>query len=281
MPELPEVEVVRRGLERHLVGATLSAVTVFDSRALKRHPGSPEGFVTGLTGATILSAERRGKFMWLPLSTGQALVVHLGMSGQIRVLGEDAPKHERIRMILDGRPPVSFHDQRLFGSLALDEFVETPNGRVPSQVAHIARDALDPEVDDTALIARLRKRTVAVKNAMLNQEIVSGIGNIYADEALWAAKIHYATPADRIAVATYRELLAAVRAVMRTALDQGGTSFDSLYVNVNGESGYFDVSLNAYGQTGQPCPRCGTAIVREPWQNRSSHFCPRCQKRRR
>lgn len=280
MPELPEVEVVRRGLERHLVGARVEAVTVFDARALKRHPGSAENFVDALAGATIVSAERRGKFMWCPLDSGQALVVHLGMSGQIRVLGDDSPKHERVRLLLHDRPPVSFHDQRLFGSLALDEFVETSTGRVPSQVAHIARDVLDPELDDADLIRRLRKRTVAVKNALLNQELVSGIGNIYADEALWQAKVHYATPADRVSASTYRDLLAAVRSVMRGALDVGGTSFDALYVNVNGESGYFDVSLNAYGQTGRPCPRCGTAIVREPWQNRSSHFCPRCQRRR-
>ena len=291
MPELPEVEVVRRGLDRHLVGARIDSVVVFDSRALKRHPASANDFAARLAGATVLAAVRRGKFMWCPLDSGEALVVHLGMSGQIRVLGEDSPKHERVRLVLAGRPPVSFHDQRLFGSLALDVTAPTSDGlpagfgsgsiELPSQVAHIARDILDPAFDDEALIRRLRKRTVAVKNTLLNQELVSGIGNIYADEALWAARVHYATPADRISVRSYRELLAAVRTVMRGALDVGGTSFDSLYVNVNGESGYFDVSLNAYGQTGKPCPRCATAIVRQPWQNRSSHFCPQCQRRRR
>lgn len=291
VPELPEVEVVRRGLEGHLVGARIDAVTVFDSRALKRHPGSADDFAQRLAGATVTAAVRRGKFMWCPLDSGEALVVHLGMSGQIRVLGDDSPKHERVRLLLADRPPVSFHDQRLFGSLALDVTAPTVDGLpagfgsdaayIPSQVAHIARDILDPALDDEALIRRFRLRTVAVKTALLNQELVSGIGNIYADEALWAAKVHYATPADRISATTYRDLLAAVRHVMRGALDVGGTSFDSLYVNVNGESGYFDVSLNAYGQTGRACPRCGTAIVREPWQNRSSHFCPKCQRRRR
>lgn len=291
VPELPEVEVVRRGLERHLVGSRIESVTVFDARALKRHPGSADDFATRLAGTTVLAAVRRGKFMWCPLDSGDALVVHLGMSGQIRVLGDDSPRHERVRLALAGRPPVSFHDQRLFGSLALDVSAPTADGLpagfgspsldIPSQVEHIARDVLDPALDDRDVIARLRKRTVAVKTALLNQEIVSGIGNIYADEALWAARIHYATQADRVSVAAYRELLEAVRAVMRRALDVGGTSFDSLYVNVNGESGYFDVSLNAYGQTGLPCPRCGTPIVREPWQNRSSHFCPKCQRRRR
>ena len=291
MPELPEVEVVRRGVELHLVGSRIESVDVFDPRALKRHRGSAVDFASRLTGLTVLAAVRRGKFLWCPLDSGDALVVHLGMSGQVRVADGIVVKHERVRLTLDGRPSVSFHDQRLFGSLALDvlqpvadEFpagVGSDDRTIPSQVAHIARDVLDPAVDDGALIRRVRSRTVAVKAALLNQELVSGVGNIYADEALWRAKIHYATPADRISPAQYRELLAALREVMSAALEQGGTSFDALYVNVNGESGYFDVSLDAYGQTGSPCSRCGTAIAREKWLNRSSHFCPRCQRRRR
>ena len=291
VPELPEVEVVRRGVERHLVGSRIDSVEVFDQRALKRHRGSANDFAVRLAGVTVQAAVRRGKFMWCPLDSGDALVIHLGMSGQIRVADSVTTKHERVRLTLDGRPSVSFHDQRLFGSLALDALQPTkdglPAGRgsdgllIPSQVAHIARDVLDPAVDDSALIRRFRSRTVAVKTAILNQELVSGVGNIYADEALWRARIHYATPADRVSPAKYRELLSALRDVMSVALDHGGTSFDSLYVNVNGESGYFDVSLDAYGQTGKPCARCATAIVREPWQNRSSHFCPRCQRRLR
>ena len=194
------------------------------------------------------------------------------MSGQIRVVDGDPIRHERVRLTLDGRPAVSFVDQRLFGSLALDSLVDGQDGFpaglgsdspfVPSSVTHIARDILDPALDVDALIARFRKRTTGVKVAMLNQGLVSGIGNIYADEALWAARIHYATPADRIRPIEYRRLFDAVRS----------------YVNVNGESGYFDVSLNAYGQEGKPCARCDTLIVREPWQNRSSHFCPACQR---
>jgi len=289
VPELPEVEVVRRGVERHLVGSRIDSVEVFDQRALKRHRGSANDFAVRLAGATVEAAVRRGKFMWCPLDSGDALVIHLGMSGQIRVADAATTRHERVRLTLDGRPAVSFHDQRLFGSLALDALQLTQDGLpagwgstgllIPSQVAHIARDVLDPAVDDAALIRRFRSRTVAVKTAILNQELVSGVGNIYADEALWRARIHYATPADRVSPAKYRELLSALRDVMSVALDHGGTSFDSLYVNVNGESGYFDVSLDAYGQSGKPCARCGTAIVREPWQNRSSHFCPRCQRR--
>ncbi len=288
MPELPEVEVVRRGLLTHLVGARVADVTVYDARALKRHPGSAAHFATTLTGARIESAVRRGKFVWCPLDTGDALVIHLGMSGQIRIVDAEPIRHERVRLALNGRPPIAFVDQRLFGSLALDSLVQGQDGfpaglgsdssLVPSSVTHIARDILDPALDVDSLIARLRKRTTGVKVAMLNQGLVSGIGNIYADEALWAAQIHYATPADRIRPIDYRRLFDAVRAVMTTALDAGGTSFDALYVNVNGESGYFDVSLNAYGQDGKPCARCDTLIVREPWQNRSSHFCPSCQR---
>jgi formamidopyrimidine-DNA glycosylase len=290
VPELPEVEVVRRGLLTHLVGATVTEVIVRDARALKRHQGSAQNFTSTLTGARIHSAIRRGKFVWSPLGDGRVLVVHLGMSGQIRVVTGDAIRHERVRLVLDDRDPVAFVDQRLFGSLAIDTLVEVSDGHpaglgsdstlVPASVAHIARDILDPAMDIDVLIARFRKRTTGVKIALLNQNLVSGIGNIYADEALWAAGIHYATPADRIRPVDYRRLFDAVREVMRTALEAGGTSFDALYVNVNGESGYFDVSLNAYGQEGKPCPRCENLIVREPWQNRSSHFCPHCQRRR-
>ena len=288
MPELPEVEVVRRGLLTHLVGARVTNVTVFDARALKRHAGSAAHFATTLTGARIESAVRRGKFVWCPLDSGDALVIHLGMSGQIRIVDGEPIRHERVRLVLDGKPSVAFVDQRLFGSLALDSLVDgqeefparlgSDSARIPTSVTHIARDILDPALDIDALIARFRKRTTGVKVAMLNQRLVSGIGNIYADEALWAARIHYATPADRIRPIDYRRLFGAVREVMTTALDAGGTSFDALYVNVNGESGYFDVSLNAYGQDGKPCARCDTLIVREPWQNRSSHFCPSCQR---
>ncbi|MEN9910707.1 MAG: Formamidopyrimidine-DNA glycosylase [Actinomycetota bacterium] len=288
MPELPEVEVVRRGLLTHLVGARVTGVTVFDARALKRHPGSAAHFASTLMGARIESAVRRGKFVWCPLDSGDALVIHLGMSGQIRIVDGEPIRHERVRLVLDGKPSVAFVDQRLFGSLALDSLVDgqdvfpaglgSDSARIPSSVTHIARDILDPALDVDALIGRFRKRTTGVKVAMLNQGLVSGIGNIYADEALWAARIHYATPADRIRPIDYRRLFVAVREVMTTALDAGGTSFDALYVNVNGESGYFDLSLNAYGQDGKPCARCDTLIVREPWQNRSSHFCPSCQR---
>jgi formamidopyrimidine-DNA glycosylase len=288
VPELPEVEVVRRGIVSHLVGARIDDVRIFDIRALKRHQGSAESFRDALTGATVLAAVRRGKFVWCPLDSGAVLVAHLGMSGQFRVPGSEPLRHERVRLVLAGRPDFSFVDQRLFGSLAVDTTVTTADGfpggagsdspLLAQQVAHIARDVLDVNLDVESVIASMRRRSVGVKVALLNQSIVSGVGNIYADEALWAAGIHYLTPANRVTAAEYRDLFAHCQRIMSAALDAGGTSFDELYVNVNGESGYFDLSLHAYGQQGKPCGRCGAPIERAKWQNRSSHFCPVCQR---
>ena len=302
MPELPEVEVVRRGVDPYCGEWVIDRVDVFDSRALKRHPGPVEDFIQLLTGTTLQGALRRGKFLWFPLSrdgtdAGRALLCHLGMSGQL-LLGESAEQFgPLLRVALSLRHPdgrdmmIGFVDQRLFGSLAIDALVDTgvthPAGhggedpRIPSQAAHIARDPLDPHSDDKALAARLRARRTGIKRALLDQGLISGVGNIYADEALWATKLHYDYPSDRLRPAVVRELLANVRDVFSRALQEGGTSFDWQYVNVNGQSGYFSQSLNAYGQNGRPCPRCGRTIVREPFMNRSSFRCPRCQPRPR
>lgn len=285
MPELPEVEVVRAGLEPALVGSRIDSVEVFDPRSLKRHDARRGDFVGMLQGATVLSAERRGKFMWFPLDSGDALVTHLGMSGQVLLRDLDAAqdRHLRIQYVIThpqhGQLLVNFVDQRIFGSMAVDELVEQPSGLVPSQAAHIALDPLDPFFDDDLFITRLRKKSTGVKRALLDQTLISGVGNIYADESLWAAKIHGEKPSDALSKAKARELLDAVRAILRKALEEGGTSFDEQYVNVNGESGYFSHSLNAYGQQGKPCPRCGTAIRRVTFMNRGSHFCPKCQKK--
>lgn len=294
MPELPEVEVVRAGLEPAVVGARIAAVDVLDVRALTRHTG-PD-FAATLTGRTIDGAARRGKFLWLPLSgsSGDAVLAHLGMSGQmlLRDAGAPAERHERIRLFLDhpdhGDLAVVFADQRTFGSLALDTLVPTPDGApggfgtgepvVPSQVAHIARDPLDPAFDDTAFQAALRRKASAVKRVLLDQTVISGVGNIYADESLWAARIHPETPASALSTRAVRRLLAEIRAVLVKALAEGGTSFDAQYVNVNGQAGYFSHSLNAYGRTGQPCPRCGRPLRRVTFMNRSSHYCARCQR---
>jgi formamidopyrimidine-DNA glycosylase len=277
VPELPEVETVRRGLEHTVVGRTVSAVEVRHDRAVRRHVPGPDDFAAALTGRTLLAARRRGKYLWLPLDSGDALVVHLGMSGQLVALAADVPDgpHLRVRLrFTDGGLELRFIDQRTFGGMQVD-----PGGaELPHPLEHIARDPFDPLFDDAVFAKTLRARRTGIKRAMLDQSLVSGIGNMYADEALWRAKLHYARPTASLTDRQVRTLLAAVRAVMTEALAAGGTTFDGLYVNVNGESGYFDVSLDAYGREGEPCRRCGTAIVREAFMNRSSFFCPHCQK---
>ncbi len=302
MPELPEVEVVRLGLEPALVGSTISSVEIFEPRSLKRHDARRGDFVAMLEGRTVLSAQRRGKFLWFPLDSadsaasaagghgGDALVAHLGMSGQVLLRAPDAAldRHLRIQYHVShpvqGELAINFVDQRIFGSMAVDELVTQRIGRgggevlVPSQAAHIALDPLDPTFDDDAFIARLRSKSTGIKRALLDQTLISGIGNIYADEALWAARLHFEKSCVTVTGKQARTLLAEVRQVLTKALAEGGTSFDAQYVNVNGESGYFSHSLNAYGQQGKPCPRCGTEMRRVSFMNRGSHFCPRCQK---
>lgn len=284
MPELPEVEVVRAGLEPALVGATIERVEVFDARSLKRHDARRGDFVGMLTGVQVVSAQRRGKFMWFPLATGDALVVHLGMSGQVLLRTTDAPTDRHLRIQFTVRTAtgdtvlVNFVDQRIFGSMAVDSMLTVGEREVPSQVAHIAPDPLEPAFDDEAFITRVRGKHTGIKRALLDQTVISGVGNIYADESLWASKIHAERACDSLSKAHVRTLLGEVRAVLNKALGEGGTSFDAQYLNVNGEAGYFAHSLNAYGRQGQPCSRCGTAIRRVSFMNRGTHFCPRCQR---
>ena len=281
VPELPEVEVVRRGLERWVVGRTVADTEVRHPRAVRRHLTGADDLVARLKDRTLHSAERRGKYLWLPLAdTGEALLGHLGMSGQLLVLPAAEPEgpHLRVRVAFaDGGPELRYVDQRTFGGLS----VEPLAGEVPAVIAHIARDPLDPAFDEEAVAGRLRRRRTGIKRALLDQSLVSGVGNIYADEALWRARLHYARPTETLTRPAVARLLAAVREVMGEALAAGGTSFDSLYVNVNGESGYFDRSLDVYGREHQPCRRCGTPIRRDPFMNRSSYTCPRCQPRPR
>lgn len=299
MPELPEVEVVRAGLAPAVAGATILGVTVTDERALTRHPGSGEHFEAALTGRGIAAAVRRGKFLWLPLTEAQGdptttIVAHLGMSGQLLLRPPGAPpeRHERVRIDIahpdHGDLAVVFSDQRTFGSLAVDSLIPTADGApggygasfptTPLQVAHIARDPLDPAFRDAEFRAALARKGSAIKRVLLDQTTISGVGNIYADEALWAARIHPETPARLLSARSVNRLLSEVRGVLAKALAEGGTSFDAQYVNVNGQAGYFAHSLNAYGRTGQPCPRCGRPIVRASFMNRSSHYCPHCQR---
>lgn len=283
MPELPEVEVVRAGLEPHLVGQQIVDVVIHDERVLKRHLGGPESFADELCNTRVVQACRRGKFLWFPLdSQDRAWTMHLGMSGQalVQPVGTSPVRHERVTVVLESGQHISYVDQRMFGGLAIVDLIDQGGQSIPETMTHVARDALDPKLDLAVLARQIKKSSSHIKRVLLNQRIVSGVGNIYADEALWRNKTHYEQAADRMSVKKIETLLGHVRDVMSEALDQGGTSFDALYVNVNGMSGYFSRSLNVYGQEDKPCPRCGTPIDRAPFMNRSSHYCRVCQRRR-
>ena len=340
MPELPEVETVRAGIADHSLGRPVQAVRVVDARSLRRHLPGPAHFEAALTGRALRGAYRRGKYLWLTLSEAdgtladEALVVHLGMSGQLLVRDEpgcesgndsgsdsearaafdEQPRHLRVALELgraeatggaaSTRQRLLFVDQRIFGGMFLSPLVpdvpaavaaneaapgEVPLDEVPERflvpeaVKHIARDPLDEFFDPAAVRRKFLRTSSGIKKVLLDQSVISGVGNIYADEALWRARLHYAKPARTLSAAQTRELLEAVTDVLRESLAAGGTSFDALYVNVLGESGYFERSLNAYGRAGEPCHRCAEAgrtslIVREPFQNRSSYRCPHCQR---
>jgi formamidopyrimidine-DNA glycosylase len=280
VPELPEVETVRQGLAKWVTGRRISTVEVRHPRAIRRHLPGDEHFAAVLRGRTITGVARRGKYLWLPLDSGDAIIAHLGMSGQLLMQPAAAPDevHLRVRMTFtDDGPQLRFVDQRTFGGMSVSE----DGAELPAEIAHIARDPLDPLFDDELFVAGLRGKHTEVKRALLDQTLISGIGNIYADEALWRAQLHGARPTDALTRPAVRRLLAHVRDVLGEAIVAGGTTFDALYVNVNGESGYFDRSLNAYGREGQSCRRCGTMMRREQFMNRSSYSCPRCQPRPR
>jgi formamidopyrimidine-DNA glycosylase len=283
VPELPEVETVRAGVDRWVVGRRVGEVEVFGARTLRRHPPGPADFTARIAGRTVTAACRRGKFLWLPLDDGARLIAHLGMSGQLRCVEPGTPDgpHLRARFRFDDAgPELRFIDQRTFGALALagDEVDEYG---VPAVLSHVAPDPFEPAFDPARFSAALRRRRTGLKRALLDQTLVSGIGNIYADESLWEARLHYARATEGVRPGEIARLLAAVREVMSAAIRAGGTSFDALYVAVNGQSGWFDRSLEVYGREGEPCSRCGTAIARERFTNRSSYLCPRCQRRPR
>lgn len=280
MPELPEVETVRAGIASHILNREINQVSVFHPRAIRRHQLGEQDFVVRLTGNQICAVNRRGKFIWLPFES-DALIIHLGMSGQCLVVPTESAtlRHERIRIsFTDRKSDLVFVDQRTFGGMQLDQLTQQADGgMLPRSISHIAKDPFDPTFDLGMAVDRLRKRNTEVKRALLDQSLVSGIGNIYADEALWQAQIHPRNIASKLTASAAAELLLAAQQVMQAALGQGGTSFDSLYVNVNGESGYFARDLNVYGRAGEPCPRCARPVKREKFTNRSSHLCPRCQ----
>ena len=275
MPELPEVETVRRGLAHLLTGFTFRSAQDLHPRLLKTASLAP---LSTVIGARITGINRRGKFLWFELNRDHTLVAHLGMSGQFLIAQKDrpAPGHVRAHFRLSrglNKREVAFSDQRTFGWLSIEQLT---NG-IPQSALHIAVDPFDPRFDRTAVITQMKSRKAAIKSVILNQEIMSGVGNIYADESLWRAKIHPETPACDLSTRKIGSLIDAATAVMAEAIKAGGTSFDSLYINVNGESGFFETSLAAYGQEHQPCPRCGREIRRIAFGGRSSHFCPKCQ----
>jgi formamidopyrimidine-DNA glycosylase len=283
VPELPEVETVRVGLERWVVGRQIREVSVFGPRTLRRYPPGPVEFADRLRGRRIVGARRRGKFLWLPLDDAGQLLAHLGMSGQflaVPVGTLDGP-HLRARFTFDDEgPELRFMDQRTFGGLSLADDGVSDDG-VPLALAHVAPDPFESAFDPVAWSAALRRRRTGVKRAILDQSLISGVGNIYADESLWLAKLHFARATEGLTRAEADRLLAAIRAVMQAAIEAGGTSFDAMYVAVNGESGWFDRSLEVYGREGEPCSRCGTPIIRMQFTNRSSFLCPHCQRRPR
>jgi formamidopyrimidine-DNA glycosylase len=279
VPELPEVETVRRGLEQHVTGRTIDEVEVLHPRAVRRHAAGAADFAAALRGRGVGAPLRRGKYLWLP-AADDALLAHLGMSGQLLVGEPERPlsPHVRVRFTFrDGGPDLRFTDQRTFGHL----LVSVGGAELPSVIGHIAPDPLEPAFDRAAFAARLRARRTGIKRALLDQSLVSGVGNIYADEALWRAKLHWARASDRLRGPDVNRLVDAVQEVFGDALRVGGTSFDSLYVNVNGQSGYFDRSLAVYGRAGLPCPRCGAPVRRDAFMNRSAFSCPVCQPRPR
>ena len=279
MPELPEVETVRRGLAEHVAGRAVDEVEVLHPRAVRRHAAGAADFAAALRGRVLNAPLRRGKYLWLPVGD-DALLAHLGMSGQLLVGegGRPLSPHVRVRFTFrDGGPDLRFTDQRTFGHLLF-----SPGGaRLPAVIAHIAPDPLEPAFNQAAFAARLRSRRTGIKRALLDQSLISGVGNIYADEALWRARLHWARAADRLRGPDVNRLVDAVQEVFADALNVGGTSFDHLYVNVSGQSGYFERSLAVYGRAGQPCPRCGAPVRRDAFMNRSSYSCPACQPRPR
>lgn len=277
MPELPEVETVRRGLERFVRGRVIASAAVCHPRAVRRQVGGPDGFTALTGGRRVEAARRRGKYLWLPLDSGDALLAHLGMSGQLLVVppGVVPERHLRARFTFSDRgPDLCFVDQRTFGNLAV---VPAGGDGVPMPIAHIAPDPLEAAFDEEAFARAMRRKRTSVKRALLDQTLISGVGNIYADEALWRAGVHWARPTASLTRGEIAAVVAAVRDVMSAAVAVGGTSFDSLYVDVNGRSGYFDRSLDVYGREGRPCRRCGAPIRRDPFMNRSAFTCPVCQ----
>ncbi len=271
MPELPEVETTRRGVGPLLRGHTVTGVTVREARL--RQPVSPS-LAHRLRGLRLLAVERRAKYLLFRFDPG-TLIVHLGMSGSLRLVPPRTPfrKHDHVE-IRFGRPRVlRFHDPRRFGLVL---WTSAPSDAHPL-LRDLGPEPWDPSFDATYLHALSRGRSTAVKNFIMNGRVVVGVGNIYASEALHRAGVHPQRPAGRISAARYGRIVSAVREVLAEAVAAGGTTLRD-FANTDGEPGYFRVRLLVYGRAGEPCD-CGAGIIRQRViGQRSSFYCPNCQR---
>jgi formamidopyrimidine-DNA glycosylase len=270
MPELPEVETTRRGVEPHCLNRTVEQVNVRDARL--RWP-VPDTLPAVLRGQVITAVERRGKYLLFRTPIG-SLLVHLGMSGSLRVVAPaDTPgRHDHIDLLLDGGACLRYHDPRRFGC-----FLWQPPGEVHSLLSHLGPEPLSGDFDGQLLHRLSRGRKGPVKNFIMDGKVVVGVGNIYANEALFLSGIHPARAAGRISLARYRRLSDNIKRVLTSAIDQGGTTLRD-FVGGDGKPGYFAQQLHVYGRSGQPCGACGGELRELRLGQRSSVYCVTCQR---
>ena len=267
MPELPEVETVRRELEPWLRGRRVVSANLVDAQ-----PGPKYENLLNASGRQILEVTRRGKFLILPLEGEQDLIIHLGMTG---IITPDEPeKHVRVRLELEDAPTLYFQDVRRFG-----RFLVVPSGDYSTlpTLHQMGPEPLSDDFNDKQFAQALERSKTPIKTYLLSQKPVSGVGNIYADEALWGAKIHPLTPANRVPKRQISLLVVMIKDVLEASIRVQGTTLRD-YRTTNGEVGAYLDELKAYGQKESPCPRCGTPISKIVVGGRGTHFCPSCQK---
>jgi formamidopyrimidine-DNA glycosylase len=276
VPELPEVETIRRDLRAAVCGQRITAVTVSGLRSVRRHPDR-RVFASGLEGQTLLEVSRKGKYLVCRLDGGQALVIHLGMSGQL-LLSEGAtspPPHAHVRLGLSGGGELRFVDPRTFGQLFLS--VPCSSGTVP-ELTHLGPDALEDRLDEERLALALSTRQTRLKALLVDQRFLAGIGNIYSDEILFAAGLRWDRRAGSLSRQEARVLHRAMQATLAAAIQARGSSLaDAQYRDLYGVPGRYQLQHQVYGREGLPCPRCRAPVVRERWAGRSSFWCRACQ----
>ncbi len=272
MPELPEVEVIRRGLAPRLQNRRILAVAVGEKRL--RQESSPGEFSRWLPGRSILELERRGKYLLCRLEGGVTLLLHLGMTG--RLLLRPAPSqplpHAHLILQLEGGLELVFQDVRRFGQALV-----FPPGETPAPLSQVGREPFSRQVTPQWLAREAGGRSRALKNFLMDGRVLAGIGNIYACEILFAARLHPATPAGRLTLADWTRVLKETRRILKAAITKGGTTVSD-YLNSQGETGLFQLELLVYGREGEPCKSCGQPVLRVIQAGRSTFFCPRCQK---